>query len=35
MAVRKIVVAGGRDFKDYELLKSKCDYYLSSAISFT
>lgn len=33
MAIRKIVVAGGRDFKDYELLKSKCDYYLSSAIS--
>ena len=24
----KVIIAGGRDFNDYELLKSKCDYYL-------
>lgn len=33
MATRKIIIAGGRDFKDYMLLKNKCDYYLSKAIS--
>ena len=26
----KVIIAGGRDFSDYELLKSKCDYYLSN-----
>ena len=25
----KVIIAGGRDFNDYELLKKKCDYYLS------
>lgn len=24
----KVIIAGGRDFNDYELLKEKCDYYL-------
>ena len=23
-----VIIAGGRDFNDYELLKKKCDYYL-------
>lgn len=32
MATRKIIIAGGRDFKDYKLLKEKCDYFLSKAI---
>lgn len=26
----KVIIAGGRDFNDYELLKKKCDYYLSN-----
>ena len=26
----KVIIAGGRDFNNYELLKSKCDYYLSN-----
>ena len=26
----KVIIAGGRDFNDYELLKNKCDYYLSN-----
>lgn len=26
----KVIIAGGRDFNDYELLKRKCDYYLSN-----
>lgn len=26
----KVIVAGGRDFNDYDLLKSKLDYYLSN-----
>ena len=26
----KVIIAGGRDFNDYELLKLKCDYYLSN-----
>lgn len=30
--VVKVIIAGGRDFNDYELLKSKVDYYLSNAI---
>ena len=25
----KVIIAGGRDFNDYEVLKKKCDYYLS------
>lgn len=25
----KVIIAGGRDFNDYELLKDKCDMYLS------
>ena len=25
----KVIIAGGRDFNNYELLKEKCDYYLS------
>ena len=28
--VMKIIIAGGRDFSDYELLKEKCDYYLQN-----
>lgn len=24
----KVIIAGGRDFGNYELLKEKCDYYL-------
>jgi len=24
----KVIIAGGRDFNNYELLKQKCDYYL-------
>lgn len=30
--VRKIIIAGGRDFSDYELLKDRVDFYLSKAI---
>jgi hypothetical protein len=26
----RTIIAGGRDFADYELLKDKCDYYLGS-----
>lgn len=26
----KVIIAGGRDFYDYELLRKKCDYYLSN-----
>ena len=33
MATRKVIIAGGRDFKDYKLLKEKCDFYLSKAIA--
>lgn len=29
-ACLRIIVAGGRDFNDFELLKSKCDYYLQN-----
>ena len=25
----KVIIAGGRDFSDYELLLEKCDYYLT------
>ena len=28
-----IIVAGSRSFDDYELLKEKCDYYLSDALA--
>lgn len=28
----KVIIAGGRDFDNYELLKEKCDYYLSNVI---
>lgn len=33
MATRKIIIAGGRDFNNYELLKERCDHYLSKAIA--
>ena len=26
----KVIIAGGRHFNDYELLKDKCNYYLSN-----
>ena len=29
----KVVIAGGRDFSDYELLKRMCDYYLQDKVS--
>lgn len=32
MATRKIIIAGGRSFNNYELLKERCDHYLSKAI---
>lgn len=28
----RVIIAGGRDFSDYELLKEKCDYYLQNKI---
>ena len=28
----KVIIAGSRDFDDYELLKVKCDYYLSNSL---
>lgn len=28
----KIIIAGGRDFNNYELLKQKCDFYFSKII---
>lgn len=28
----RVIIAGGRDFSDYDLLKSKCDYYLSNIL---
>ena len=28
----KVIIAGGRHFNDYELLKEKCDYYLQNKI---
>lgn len=30
--IRKIVIAGGRDFNNYDLLKQKTDIYLSLAV---
>ena len=29
----KVIVAGSRSFDNYELLKEKCDYYLSDALA--
>lgn len=29
----KVIIAGGRDFKNYPLLRGYCDYYLSNKIS--
>lgn len=29
----KIIIAGSRSFTDFDLLKKKCDYYLSDAIA--
>lgn len=29
----RVIVAGSRSFDDYELLKDKCDYYLSDALA--
>lgn len=26
----KVIIAGGRDFENYELLKTKCDHYLKN-----
>lgn len=28
----KVIIAGGRDFEDYDLLKSNCDYYLQNKL---
>lgn len=28
----RVIVAGGREFNDYELLMSKCDYYLQNKL---
>lgn len=28
----KVIICGGREFSDYELLKKACDYYLSKRI---
>lgn len=28
----KVIIAGGRDFHDYELLKQKCNYFLQNKI---
>lgn len=30
---KRIIIAGGRDFKNYELLKERVDFYLSKAIA--
>lgn len=27
---KRVIVAGGRDFNNFELLKNKCDYYLQN-----
>ena len=29
----RVIIAGGRDFNDYNLLKDRCDYYLSFVLS--
>lgn len=31
--IARVIIAGGRDFNDYDLLVEKVDYYLSTAIS--
>ena len=31
--IARIIIAGGRDFSDYNLLKEKVDYYLQNAIN--
>lgn len=31
--IRKVIIARDREFNNYELLKKKCDYYLSNAIN--
>jgi hypothetical protein len=31
----KVIIAGTRDFNDYELLKQKCDFYLSQKQGIT
>lgn len=31
--IARVIIAGGRDFNDYELLQEKVDYYLSTVIS--
>lgn len=28
----KVIIAGGRDFDNYELLKERCDYYLQNKL---
>lgn len=28
----KVIIAGGRDFNDYDYLREKCDYYLQNMI---
>lgn len=30
MNKNKVIIAGGRDFDDYKMLKEKCDYYLKN-----
>ena len=30
----KVIIAGGRDFNDYGLLREKCDKYLSSKLLY-
>ena len=31
----KVIIAGGRDFRDYQLLKTKCDVLLSNLTNIT
>lgn len=31
----RVIIAGGRDFSDYKLLKERCDYYLRSSDDIT
>lgn len=30
--MNKVIIAGGRDFNDYELLKNKCNFYLQNFV---
>ena len=32
--MQKVIIAGGRDFKNYSLLKAKCNLLLMNALSF-